>query len=144
MREKSVRTALRAIHHFYPARFVPWILLHACRTCQHHLISLNILDLDPRAAPPKALQVIWWHQDVYSIRRRNNCVLKSVGDIKKFSNDIPWGCKGYARRNSKCTNDGGELFSKLRAVDLGAAIDTVTRFKSPHVFYRLSGWSDCR
>ena len=35
---------------------------------------------------------------------------------------------------------GGGLFSKLRAVDLGAAIDTVTRFKYPHVFYRLSGW----
>ena len=89
MSKKSVRTVSRDIHQFHPDGFVPWTTSHAWRTFKPHLISLNIFDLDPRVALPKTMQVIWWHQDLYSIRRSNECVLKSVGVIKKSFNDIP-------------------------------------------------------
>ena len=107
MRKKSVRTASMAINQFHSDDFLPCIIFHAWRTCQPHLISLTIFDLDLRVAPQKPLQEIWWHEDVDSISSSNDCVFKRVDDVNKSSNDIPWDCKGDARRNSTCTDDGG-------------------------------------
>ena len=85
MRQTLVSTKSRSIHQFLPDGSMPWITLHDWRIFQPHLILLNIFDLDPR----KTLQEIWLHQDVDSISRSNDCVLKSLCDVNKSSNDIP-------------------------------------------------------
>ena len=68
-----------------PGRF---FALDSIELLEDMLTPLTIFDLDPRVTPPKQLQVIWCNCDVESIRRRKDCVLKSVDDIKNSSKDI--------------------------------------------------------
>ena len=70
------------------------------------LTPLTIFDIDLKVAPHKPLQVIWWHRDVESISRSKDCVLKRVGVITNYSNDIPLGSKVCARTNRTVTDDG--------------------------------------
>ena len=96
--------------------------------------QLNIFDLDPRVAPIKPLQVIWWNSDMEYISRITDCVKKSVVDVKNSFNDIPWFCKGHEQTNRAGTDDGEKRFNEVRSADLSSSIGTVTRLKLTHVF----------